>query len=177
MLGVSGAPVAVPMPAQNAPQSHSKIAIPEARNQQFGAEISNLGGSGGPEGAWAWSWVLLGSPGGSWRAAGGLPGASRGAPGSLPGGSRASRGGLGGDLGRSREALGALLGGSRGVLGGSREVLGASWEGSREVLSIPGAPRPPRRPMLDRFGADLGSNLGPGTYENSVFSEGFCGFS
>ena len=135
-----------------------------------------LEGSRGVPEVWGWSWGLLGSPGESRRAPGELPGASRGAPGSLPGGSRASRGGLGGDLGRSREALGALLGGSRGVLGGSREVLGASWEGSREVLSIPGAPRPPRRPMLDRFGADLGSNLGPGTYENSVFSLVFVDF-
>ena len=175
------------MPAQNAPQSHSKFA-----KKKLGSRAVPKGPGGGP----GMSWVLLGSrsPGGSWRdlkgsrgvpdGSRGRPGMSRdvpggllGSPGSLPGGSRASRGGLGGDLGRSREALGALLGGSRGVLGGSREVLGASWEGSREVLSIPGAPRPPRRPMLDRFGADLGSNLGPGTYENSVFSEGFCGFS
>ena len=170
MLGVSGAPVAVPMPAQNAPQSHSKIAIPEARNQQFGGLGRSRRGLG----------VVLGAPGesrgvleGSRGAPGGVPGGSWEPPGRLPGVS----GRPWGDLGRSREALGALLGGSRGVLGGSREVLGASWEGSREVLSIPGAPRPPRRPMLDRFGADLGSNLGPGTYENSVFSEGFCGFS
>ena len=195
--------MAVPILAQSDPQTHSKFALSRCPNKQCWGfrvlpwrsrclpktppnpiqklpfrrpEISNLGVSGGPEGAWGWSWVLLGSPGGSWRAPGGLPGASRGAPGSLPGGSRASRGGLGGDLGGSGEALGALLGGSRGVLGGSREVLGASWEGSREVLSIPGAPRPPRRPMLDRFGADLGSNLGPGTYENSVFPRVFVDF-
>ena len=142
-----------------------------------GPEISNLGGLGGSRGGLG---VVLGAPGesrgvleGSRGAPGGVPGGSWEPPGRLPGVS----GRPWGDLGGSGEALGALLGGSRGVLGGSREVLGASWEGSREVLSIPGAPRPPRRPMLDRFGTDLGSNLGPGAYENSVFSEGFCGFS
>ena len=114
------------------------------------------------------SWGVPGGLEGSRGAPGGLPGASRGAPGSLPGGSRGSRGVLGGGPGGSREALGALLGGSGGVLGGSREVLEGSWEGSRGVLGVPGAPGPPRRQILDRFGADLGSNLGPGTPENCI---------
>ena len=129
-----------------------------------------LEGSRGVPEVWGWSWGLLGSPGGSRRAPGGFPGASRGAPGGLPGGSRGSRGVLGGSPGGSREALGALLGGSGGVLGGSREVLEGSWEGSRGVLGVPGAPGPPRRQILDRFGVDLGSNLGPGAPANSVFS-------
>ena len=194
--------MAVPIPAQNDPQTHSKIAISGCPNQQFwgsrglpwrsrclpkttpkpiqnlqfrGPEISNLGGLGGSRGGLG---VVLGAPGesrGAWRAPGGLPGGSRGRPGGVPGGSWQPPGRLPGVSGSpwgrpggSREALGALLGESGGVLGESREVLEGSWEGSRGVLGVPGAPGPPRRQILDRFGADLGSNLGPGTPENCI---------
>ena len=91
--------MAVPILAQSDPQTHSKFALSRCPNKQCWGfrvlpwrsrclpktppnpiqklpfrrpEISNLGVSGGPEGAWGWSWVLLGSPGGSWRAPGGL---------------------------------------------------------------------------------------------------------
>ena len=109
---------------------------------------------------------------GSMEPPGGVPGASRGAPGGLPGGSRRVSGVLGGVLGGPGRTLGpswGVPGGPRGVLGGSREVLGGSWEGFRGILGCFWSPRTPRRPILDRFGADLGSKLDPGPLEHSGF--------
>ena len=103
-FGISGAPVAVPMPA-NPPQSHSKNAIPEARNQQFGDVGRSRRGLG----------VVLGAPG---ESRGVLEG-SRGAPGKGPGSSWL----FWGDLGGLPGAPGEGPGGSLGVLGGSMEVM------------------------------------------------------
>ena len=167
ILGVSGAPVAIPMPAPKDPQTHSKFAIPGARNQQFWGSRGVPGGPGGGPGC---SWGVPGGLEGSRGAPGGVPGGSWEPPGRLPGVSGSPWGGPG----RSREGLGAFLKGSRGVLGGSRGVLGGSWEGSREVWGRSWGPRIPRKLILDRFGADLGWNLGPGTTENCGFPLGFC---
>ena len=159
------------MPAQNDPQTQSKFAISGARNQQFWGSRGVPGGPGG-------------GPGCSWGVPGGLEG-SRGAPGGLPGGSRGRPGGL---LAASREAPGGLGESLGGVLGGPGRPLGPSWGGPGGSWGGPGrswrglgrgpggswaflGPQdPPRRQILDRFGADLGSNLGPGTPENNCFS-------
>ena len=130
-----------------------------------GPKSAILGVSGGPGGAWGWSWVLLGSPGGP----GGLPGGSRGAPGGVPGGSWGPPGRLPGvsgspwgGPGRSREGLGAFLRGSRGVLGGSRGSPAGSWEGLGRGPggsgAVPGTPGPPEAdfgPIWGRLGVDF----------------------
>ena len=136
-----------------------------------------LEGSRGVPEVWGWSWGLLGSPGESRRAPGGLPGASRGAPGGLPGGSQVSRGVLGGSWavpGGPWGLLWGVPGGPGGVPRGSRGVLGGSWKGSRGVWGRSWGPRTPRKLILDRFGADVGWNSAPGTTENCSFPLGFC---
>ena len=169
--GISGAPVAVPIPAQNDPQTHSKFAISGAPNQQF---WRGLGGSRRSGGGLGGSWGVPGGPGG-------LPGGSRGRPGGLLGASREAPGGLGESLGGSWAVPGGpwgllegVPGGPEGVPGGSRGVLGGSWKGSRGVWGRSWGPRTPRKLILDRFGADVGWNSAPGTTENCSFPLGFC---
>ena len=164
ILGVSGAPVAVPMPAPNDPQTHSKFAIPGARNQQFWGSRGVPGGPGGGPGC---SWGVPGGLEGSRGAPGGLPGGSRGAPGGVPGGSWQPPGrlpgvsgspwgeswgvpgGPWGPLGGVRGGPGGVPGGPGGVLGGVPGGLGRSW----------GPRTPPEAdfgPIWGRFGVELG---------------------
>ena len=142
------------MPAQNAPQSHSKIAIPEARNQQFGGFGRSRRGLG----------VVLGAPGesrgvleGSRGAPGGVPGGSWEPPGRLPGvsgrpwgGSWEVPGGPWGPLGGVPGGPGGVPGGPGSVLGGVPGGLGRSW----------GPKTPPEADVgsiWGRFGVELGA--------------------
>ena len=118
--------------------------------------------SASSEGACGWSWALLGSPGGSWRAPGGVPGASRGAPGGLREAPERLGGPWGGH-GGSREDVGALLGGPGRSSGGPGGIPGGP---GRVLGGVPGdlglflEPQDPAEadfgPMWGRFGFELG---------------------
>ena len=128
-----------------------------------GPKSAILGVSGGPGGAWGWSWVLLGSPGGP----GGLPGGSRGAPGGVPGGSWQPPGRLPGVSGSPWGGSWGVPGGPWGPLGGVRGGPGGVPGGPGRVLGgVPGGlgrswgPRTPPEadfgPIWGRFGVELG---------------------